>query len=96
MRLVVCGELDLAVTDRLREAIEAHAAPGTAVVVDLRGLEFMDSTGLSTLIAAHGAAGRQGWQLAIISGEGPVHRLFELTGTRDVLRFVDSAADVSR
>ena len=96
VRLVVSGELDLATTSRLGEAIERNATKGGAVVLDLRRLEFMDSTGLSTVISADAAAKRQGWELAVICGEGPVSRLFDLTDTRPLLRFVESSADLDR
>jgi anti-anti-sigma factor len=82
------------VAGRLGDAIDAHAGPGRAVVLDLRRLEFMDSTGLATIIAAHGAGERQGWELAVICDEGPVARVFDLTDTRDVLRFVETSADL--
>jgi anti-sigma B factor antagonist len=94
VRLVLAGELDLAVADRLRVAIETHATRGAAVVLDLRRLEFMDSTGLSTLLSAHSSAERQGWDFAVIAGDGAVNRLFELTDARSILRFVETTADL--
>lgn len=94
VRLVLTGELDLACSEQLAEAIREHAKPGGAVVLDLRGLTFMDSTGLSTLINADAAAGDEGWELALIEGDGPVSRLFELTDTRALLRFVSSVDEL--
>jgi anti-anti-sigma factor len=92
---VLAGELDLAEAGRVAEAIDTAARPGGAVVVDVRRLEFMDSTGLSTIISADAAAKRQGWDLAVIcDGGGPVHRLFDLTDTRAVLRFVATSAEL--
>ena len=50
----VSGELDLASSPTLEEELERVAESGAeVVVVDLRGLEFMDSTGLSVLVRAH-------------------------------------------
>jgi len=95
VRLVLAGELDLAVADRLRDAIERHSARAGAVVVDLRRLTFMDSTGLGTLLGAHGDAGRRGTDFAVICpDDGPVRRLFRLTDADSLLRFVESAADL--
>lgn len=94
VRLVLTGELDLACSERLADAIREHARPGGAVVLDLRGLEFMDSTGLTTIINANAAAKDEGWDLALIEGEGQVSRLFELTDTRTLLRFVVSSDEL--
>jgi anti-sigma B factor antagonist len=94
VRLVLTGELDLATAGQLSEAIGRHASAGGAVVLDLRELTFMDSTGLATVINADKAAKSGGWDLALIEGGGPAPRLFDLTDTRTLLRFVDSAAEL--
>jgi anti-sigma B factor antagonist len=94
VRLGLTGELDLACADRLAAAILEHAKPGGAVVLDLRELEFMDSTGLSTVITADANAKAEGWDLALIEGAGPVSRLFDLTDTRTLLRFVGSSDEL--
>src|SRR5256885_6428782 len=60
-RVVLAGELDIASTQGLEDelaAIEANS-PGT-LVLDLRGVEFIDSTGLRALIAADERARSQG------------------------------------
>ena len=57
------GELDLAGVRKLREALHsAQHADVSQIIVDLRGLTFLDSTGLGVLIAADlaGATGMSG------------------------------------
>jgi len=49
-------------------------------VLDLRGLTFMDSTGLRLVIRWHTAARDQGFQFAIVPGPDVVQRVFRLTG----------------
>lgn len=53
-RLTVSGELDYTSAPRLRAALdEVHLAPGTGLIIDLSGLIFCDSSGISVLVAAH-------------------------------------------
>jgi len=54
-RLVVVprGELDLATSPELEDLVLDRLTGGNAVTLDLRELEFMDSSGVRVLIAAH-------------------------------------------
>ncbi len=80
--VAVSGELDLHSADVLERAVAAlHAAGRDRIVVDLRGVEFMDSTGLRVLIGLHRAAERDGRRLSLVPGPHPVQRIFELTAT---------------
>lgn len=82
------GELDLATVEQLRhELAEVIDAGFTRIVIDLRGVEFLDSTGLHALITADAHAQRDGWTLEIIPGPRAVQRIFELTCTLDRLPF---------
>jgi anti-sigma B factor antagonist len=80
VRLSPRGELDMSsvpiLEAKLREALESG---GRRLVVDLRGLEFMDSTGLTLLTRWGREAERDGYDLALVRGDDRVHRLFELT-----------------
>jgi anti-anti-sigma factor len=88
--LSVSGELDLASSPMLEEQVERAVAQAPAlVIIDLRQLEFMDSTGLSVLIRAHQRAQEQGHRLAIVNGSRQVRRLLSLTGVADRLTIVD-------
>jgi anti-sigma B factor antagonist len=85
------GEIDLATVDRVRRKIgELITAGCERIVLDLRGVTFMDSTGLHLGLDADAAARAGGWELLIIEGSGPVQRIFEVTGLRDRLPFVDA------
>jgi anti-sigma B factor antagonist len=50
------------------------------VVVDLRGVEFMDSTGLGVLVGALKRLREQEGDLALVCTEGPVLKILTLTG----------------
>ena len=91
-RLALSGEFDLAGIGRFDEtlaAVEARA-PKT-IVVDLNGLEFMDSSGLRALVTANDRAQRAGRRLAIVPGPPHVRRVFEITQLDDRLDLVDDA-----
>lgn len=64
-----------------------------AIVLDLDGLTFMDSTGLHSLLAAHErAAGSH--LFGVLSGTGPAHRLITLAGLDSHLVMIDAPAAI--
>jgi anti-anti-sigma factor len=78
------GELDFSNVDAVRAALDELRAVGwQTIVVDLRELTFIDSTGLSLLLEADHAARRQGTTLAIVDGSPAVARVLELVGLSD-------------
>jgi anti-sigma B factor antagonist len=86
----VSGELDLASSPALEEELERVAqSDAQVVVVDLRNLEFMDSTGLSVLVRAHQRAEEDGRRLGLVNGSQQVQRLLTLTGVADRLTLTD-------
>ena len=87
----VSGELDLATSPALEQELERGAASDAElVVIDLRNLEFMDSTGLSVLVRAHQRATENGRRFGVVRGPQQVQRLLSLTGVADRLRLADS------
>ena len=75
------GELDIETVPHLRTALDELSAVGWEnVVLDLRELTFIDSTGLSLLLEADRAARRTGRSFAIVDGSPAVARLLELVG----------------
>ncbi|MEU9187385.1 STAS domain-containing protein [Streptomyces sp. NPDC048484] len=79
--VTVRGEIDHAVSDMLGEAllIEDRRRP-PRIVVDLRGVTFVDSSGINAFIGAHQAAsGAQGW-LRIAAAQESVLRVLRLVG----------------
>ncbi len=85
----VSGELDLASAPALEAELGRLPAAGVRlVVVDLRRLEFMDSTGLSIIVRAHQRLGQDGCELGLVTGPPQVQRLLDLTGVGQRLRLV--------
>ena len=87
--LAPAGELDLATAARLREEAEAAEPSSAALVLDLRGVSFMDSTGLRALVAVADQCERQGRDLFVVRGPAQVRRLLEITHMARHLRLVD-------
>jgi anti-anti-sigma factor len=69
VRLLLRAELDLAGAPELSARLKQLAHEGRKVIVDLRALEFIDSSGLSVLIGAAADARRNGWDIAIIRAD---------------------------
>ena len=91
----VSGELDLASSPALQEELDRVAASDSQMlIIDLRELDFMDSTGLSVLVRAHQRIEEQGRQLAMVKGPQQVQRLLSLTGVADRLTLVDSPEEL--
>jgi anti-sigma B factor antagonist len=83
-RVVVAGEIDLRTSPELREALaDASAVEGSEVVIDLTGVTFIDSSGISELLRASNA----GHRLRLRHPAASVRSLFELAG-------LDQVADV--
>jgi anti-anti-sigma factor len=62
--------------------------------LDLRKLNFMDSTGLRLLVQADARARESGHRLAIVRGPEAVHRVLEITGLDAKLDLIDDPGDV--
>jgi anti-anti-sigma factor len=91
VRVAVSGELDLSSALTFEEElrrIELNCTP-TLLVLDLRSLKFMDSTGLRLILSAHARAVNRGRKLAIVEGGEAIRRIFRLTGVLERLNFVD-------
>jgi anti-anti-sigma factor len=93
--IALSGELDLASSPALEEALATVFNSGAqTVVIDLRQLDFMDSTGLSILVRAHHSVIEGKRRLALVKGPPQVQRLLTLTGVADRLSLVDAPEDV--
>jgi anti-sigma B factor antagonist len=91
--LALRGELDISSAPVLEEALGRLEGAGPPVlVIDLRALAFMDSTGLRTIVAADQRARAQGRRVAIVRGPEAVDRIFSVTRLDERLEIVDDPA----
>jgi anti-sigma B factor antagonist len=79
-RLILRGELDLATQGDLREALLAEHRAGTAVVVVLDQLDYLDSAGIGELVEGCDRARRGGRDFAVTPGTGNVRRVLWISG----------------
>jgi anti-sigma B factor antagonist len=87
--VALAGELDVAGSALLEAEIDrvlAEHDPRT-IVLDLSGLDFMDSTGLRLVVLTDAKARESGWQLLLVRGNESVHRVFEITRMAERLSF---------
>ena len=90
-RLAPSGELDIASAPEFEQAIaEAIAEPGAELVLDLRELTFMDSTGLRALAQTNARADEAGFALSIVRGPRQIERVLEISGLAELLPLVDA------
>lgn len=90
VRLALKGELDISSAGRVEEQLGKLQDGGLDLfVLDLRELEFMDSTGLRLIVRADEAARDQGTRFVIVRGPEPVQRVFEIVGLDSRLDMAD-------
>jgi anti-anti-sigma factor len=85
-RVVLCGEIDAALSTELREAAEDAEAPGRPIEVDARRVTFMDSAGF-TLLAR--LAARAPGRLRVIEPPDVVRFLLDVTKIGELVDVVD-------
>jgi anti-sigma B factor antagonist len=85
VRVALAGDCDLAVRDELIATLLAAVGRSPSVVVDLAAVEFLDSSGLHGLVAAHRAAAEKGGRLYLENPTGTVAAVLDLTGVGELL-----------
>lgn len=83
------GELDLSSASIVEDELLRAEVTQNLILLDLRELLFMDSTGLRTVIEAHYRLAARGGSLVILQGPSQVRRLFELAGVDRHLELID-------
>jgi|tagenome__1003787_1003787.scaffolds.fasta_scaffold20725663_2 anti-anti-sigma factor len=87
VRVSVSGEVDLSTATRLRESlarvVDEHGAE--RLDVDLSEVTFLDSSGVSALLAAQALATDAGWDFAVVNPQPPVRRVLAVTAVLERL-----------
>jgi anti-sigma B factor antagonist len=79
--LSVRGEVDVYTAPRFRERLIELVSEGKhKIIVDLEGVDFLDSTGLGTIISALKRARTHGGDMRLVCTQPRIKRLFEITG----------------
>ena len=92
VELTLNGDLDLHGTGQLRAGIEAALALGAveAVEVDLRGVTFIDSSGLQAVLNGRAAVHAADLEFRIVGVSPTVERVADIAGLTDELRVHES------
>jgi anti-anti-sigma factor len=92
------GELDLATAPQLeaelQDLLHGNGEPLEQVVLDLRDLLFLDSTGLEVIVQLDAAGRRAGFTLTLVRGPRAVERLFSIMQLDRTLRLVNDPNEV--
>ena len=84
--IALVGELDMATAPILNDQLTVTEQDGSkAIVLDLRDLSFMDSSGLHELVQAYRRSETNGHRLLVVGANPSTRRLCELTGTEFLL-----------
>jgi len=87
------GEIDLATVGVLRAELDG-IGPREVLVLDLRGVSFMDSAGIALVVDEHRRAQHEGFEFRVVAGRGhQVRRLFDVTGLSRHLRFTEPGVE---
>lgn len=85
LRVSLAGDCDLAVRDELVTTLLAAVGRASSVTVDLAEVDFLDSSGIHGLVAAHRAAVERGGRLYLENPSGSVASVLDVTGVGDLL-----------
>jgi anti-sigma B factor antagonist len=90
----VAGEIDVYTAPKLRERLVSLVEEGSyQLIVDMEGVEFLDSTGLGVLVGGlKRVRAHEGW-IDLVSTQGRILRIFRITGLNKVFSIYDSVAD---
>ncbi len=93
VHVVLRGELDLATLGVAEEALN-KASDGKTLVLDLRELSFLDSSGLRLILNSADTGNDAGRKVFVVKGPAQVDRVFALTGAGERLNLVDDPSSI--
>jgi anti-sigma B factor antagonist len=87
--VVASGEIDVSSADRLRAELLGLFDSCRQLVLDLRAVVFIESSGLHCILDVDKESRAASVEFALVPGPPQVQRLFELTKTADMLHFIE-------
>jgi anti-sigma B factor antagonist len=88
--IALFGELDISEVENVEKALgAAEAKHPKALIIDLRGLEFLDSSGIRLLVEADLRAREEDRRLTLVRGSEAVHRVLAIALLDKRLEFLD-------
>lgn len=84
--MLLSGDVDLMGRDKLLDAVQRVCGEAASdVIIDLSGVEFMDSTGLNALVLAQRHCARRGVELLVTGASTRIRQMFSITGAEGAL-----------
>ena len=94
--VVVGGEIDVYTAPKLREKLIELVSEGSYdVVVNLEGVDFLDSTGLGVLVGALKRVKAHDGSLSLICTQDKILKIFKITGLTKVFAIYSSEAEAT-
>lgn len=88
------GEFDFSDKDRMNGAVDAAAAAGSKwLLLDMSAVSYTDSVAVGTLIRGAKLVTPRGGDVAVIGAQPQVSRIFEISGTKELLNVVATLED---
>ena len=84
-RVAAGGEIDLSTVGELRDAVLRCAEGAERLLLDLEGIEFIDTTGLAALLELRSTLQTRGVLFEIAAADGPVRQAVDVTGLGHLL-----------
>src|SRR5215210_642131 len=81
--------------EEVRGALDSVIRTKRSVTLDLRGLEFIDSSGLHLIVEVDAMARRDGFNFTVVKGPERVQRIFRVSGVEEHLVFIDAPEDLA-
>jgi anti-anti-sigma factor len=95
LHAALSGEIDLSTVEEVDARLEDSLAAGPELLVlDLREVSFLDSSGLRMVLRLDERQRNAGGRLVLVQGQRRVERVFELTGAGDRLTIVRDPAEI--
>ena len=86
------GEVDLGTVPTLRSNLKAMLEDNLNVIVDLKGIQYIDSTGIKALLDAHRLFSQRGQRFVVSEPNAICRKLFGITGVDKTIPIFESVA----
>ena len=94
--VAVKGEIDVYTAPRLRERLVELVSEGhRRIIVDLEGVDFLDSTGLGVLVGGLKRLRSHGGDLSLVCTQSRILKVFEITGLMTVFQVAASVDEAT-
>lgn len=88
MEIKIIGRLDTMTSPQLEKQLQESLSQETALIFDLKELEYISSAGLRVVLSYGKIMDKQGGALSLMNVNDEVYEVFEMTGLCDLFEFI--------